>query len=82
MLLAFLRLAGRADAGPQFDAATRDPAFHLRWAAMREWLALDARAAMPRLEAMMVADPHVEIREAAARTLATIRLRPGVPCRA
>ncbi|MBL7659775.1 hypothetical protein INQ28_26145, partial [Escherichia coli] len=45
-------------------------------------LALDARAAMPRLEAMMVADPHVEIREAAARTLATIRLRPGVPCRA
>ena len=42
MLLTFLRHAGRADAGPQFDAATRDGAFFLRWAAMREWLGLVA----------------------------------------
>ena len=82
VLLAFLRLAGRADAAPQFDAASRDPAFHLRWAAMREWLALDARAALPRLEAMAADDPHIEIREAAARTLAVVRPRLGAACRA
>jgi hypothetical protein len=75
MLLAFLRLAGRADAGDRFEEATRDPAFHLRWAAMREWLALDARAALPRLGAMASADPHAEVRDAAARTLAVVRAR-------
>ncbi len=75
MLLAFLRLAGRADAGARFDDATRDPAFHLRWAAMREWLALDARAALPRLAEMAATDPHAEIRAAASRTLATARSR-------
>lgn len=80
MLLAFLRLAGRADAAPCFAAATRDPAFHLRWAAMREWLALDARAALPRLEAMATADPHGEVREAATRTLAAVRPRLDAAC--
>jgi len=80
MLLAFLRLAGRTDAGPRFAEATGDPAFHLRWAAMREWLALDARAALPRLEAMAAGDPHRDIREAAARTLAVVRSRLDTPC--
>jgi len=80
MLLAFLRLAGRADAGPRFEEATRDPAFHLRWAAMREWLALDARAALPRLEAMAENDPHAEVREAAGRTLAAVRSRLEPAC--
>ncbi|MBB4100038.1 hypothetical protein [Sphingomonas kyeonggiensis] len=80
MLLAFLRLAGRADAGPRFAEATGDPAFHLRWAAMREWLGLDARAALPRLEAMAASDPHRDIREAAARTLAVVRPRLETPC--
>ena len=78
MLLGFLRLSGRADAGGCFEAATRDPAFHLRWAAMREWLALDARAARPRLAEMARADPNAEIRTAAACTLATAEAR----CRA
>jgi len=81
MLLAFLRLSGRADAGEQFDQVTRDPAFHLRWAAMREWLALDARAARPRLAEMAMDDPHAEIRAAAAQTLATVERRlQQVPC--
>lgn len=75
MLLAYLRLAGRADAGEAFDAATRDPAFHLRWAAMREWLALDARAALPRLHAMAADDPHPEVRIAAACTLPRVEAR-------
>lgn len=68
MLLTYLRHAKRADAGPSFDAATRDGAFFLRWAAMREWLALDALAAFPRLHEM-VDDPNPEVREAAAATL-------------
>ncbi len=80
MLLAFLRLSDRVDAGPCFETATRDPAFHLRWAAMREWLALDARAACPRLEAMAAGDPHPEVRDAAARTLAVVRPKLAAPC--
>jgi hypothetical protein len=72
MLLAFLRRSGRVDASPRFDAATRDSAFHTRWAAMREWLGLDAGAAFPRLAEMADADPHSEVRAAAAATLARI----------
>lgn len=82
MLLAFLRLSGRADAGAQFAAATHDSAFHLRWAAMREWLALDARAALPRLSEMAARDPHDEVRTAALRTLAAVERRVESPCRA
>lgn len=75
MLLTFLRESGRADAGQRFAEATRDPAFQLRWAAMREWLALDARAALPRLREMAASDPHGEIRASARVTLATLRTR-------
>lgn len=75
MLLAFLRQSGRADAGPRFADASRDAAFHTRWAAMREWLALDARAALPRLAEMAAQDPHAEVRAAAGRTLGTVRER-------
>ncbi|NML07756.1 hypothetical protein [Sphingomonas sp. G-3-2-10] len=78
MLLTFLRVSGRADASEQFDAATRDPAFHLRWAAMREWLALDARAALPRLAEMARNDPDGEVRDAAARTLEPVREKVAV----
>jgi hypothetical protein len=72
MLLAFLRHAGRADAGQRFADASRDPAFHTRWAAMREWLALDARAALPRLAEMADDDPDAEVRTAALRTLPAV----------
>ena len=83
MLLTFLRLTGRADAAERFDDATRDEAFHLRWAAMREWLALDARAALPRLEAMATGDPHAEVRAAATLTLVAVRRRiEEAACRA
>lgn len=71
MLLTLLRLSGTAGAGACFEAATRDPAHFLRWAAMREWLALDLRAAVPRLEEMAADDPHLEVREAARTTLAS-----------
>jgi hypothetical protein len=79
MLLTFVRLAGRADAGERFDTATRDDAFNLRWAAMREWLLLDARGALPRLAEMADADPSPEIRSAAARTLVTVERRLACP---
>lgn len=77
MLLALLRLSSRADAGERFEEATRDPAFHLRWAAMREWLALDARAALPRLTEMAWSDPNAEVRAAATLTLVTVERRLG-----
>ena len=79
MLLGFLRRSGRTDAGPRFEAATRDPAFHTRWTAMREWLGLDARAALPRLAEMAANDPHSEVRAAAAATLATVEARLACP---
>lgn len=74
MLMTLLRISGRTDAGPCFDAATREPGFALRWAAMREWLALDARAAMPRL-AEMTGDANAEVRAAARATLAMVEER-------
>lgn len=79
MLLGFLRRSGRTDANPRFEAATRDPAFHTRWTAMREWLGLDARAALSRLIDMAANDPHPEIRTAAAATLATVEARLACP---
>lgn len=75
MLLRFLRVAGRADAGACFDDATRAHGFHLRWAAMREWLALDAAAAANRLAEMACDDPHTEVRTAAARMLPIVEQR-------
>lgn len=76
MLLTLLRASGRRDAGAAFDAATRDPAFFVRWDAMRQWLAIDADAAAPRLAEMARGDSHADIRSAAAATLAQIaRLR-------
>lgn len=75
MLLTLLRLSGRADAGAAFETATRDGAFFLRWAAMREWLALDARAALPRLREMAAEDTNGEVRAAAATTLTLVETR-------
>jgi len=81
MLLTFLRVSGRADAGALFDGASRHPAFHLRWAAMREWLMLDARAARDRLAELGADDPNAEVRAAAAATLPMLdrRLDPRCP---
>lgn len=82
MLLTFLRVSGRADAADTFKAASHHPAFHLRWAAMREWLMLDASAARRRLAEMGDGDPNAEIRAAACATLAALDRRLALPCRA
>lgn len=84
MLLALLRQMGRADAADCFDAASRDPAFFVRWQAMREWVALDAATALPRLRAM-AHDPHPEVRQAAIQTASMVEQRLAgrverVPC--
>jgi hypothetical protein len=80
MLLTFLRAAGRSDAAPRFDTATRHPAFHLRWAAMREWLMLDARSARPRLAELARGDANQEVRTAATATLAALDRHLEPPC--
>mgnify|MGYP003575721295 CR=1 FL=1 len=80
MLLTFLRVSGRTDAGDVFDQASRHPAFHLRWASMREWLMLDAAGARERLARMCGDDPNAEIRVAAGATLAALDRRLGRPC--
>lgn len=80
MALALLRTFGRTDAGPLFAAATQAKDFAARWSAMREFVALDARAAHPHLARMAAADPHPEIRHAAAATLALCASREPAPC--
>lgn len=79
MLLTLLRELGQADAAV-FDSLSRDPAFFVRWDAMREWLAVDARAALPRLRGM-TGDPHPEVRAAAQAMLPMVeeRVEPAWP---
>lgn len=75
LLLSVLRASDAAGANAAFDAATRDPAFFLRWSAMREWLAHDGHAAWPRLAQMAQDDPHPDVRTTAAATLAALARR-------
>lgn len=82
MLLTFLRVSGRTDTSPVFDSASRHPAFHLRWSAMREWLMLDARTARDRLAEISACDPNAEVRAAAAATLPLLDSRLEQPCHA
>jgi len=69
MMLSLLRLMDRRDAIPQFRQALDSPHFYARWHAMREFLALDPQLALPHLRKMAEADPHGEVRTAAAQTL-------------
>lgn len=86
MLLSLLRTSGRRDATPYFEAATRARHPHQRWAAMREYLALDTAAALPRLRHMARHDADAELRHLAQATLAGIGMPleedEAVPCRA
>jgi len=75
MMLALLRILDRRDAVPVFRERLAAEHFYTRWETMRELLALDAPAALPHLRAMAEADPHPEVREAAAQTLE--RFFPG-----
>lgn len=69
MMLGLLRLQERRDAASLFLRAARGPHFNARWQAMREFLALDADAALPELEHMARHDDHPEVRAAARAAL-------------
>ncbi|WP_324071454.1 HEAT repeat domain-containing protein [Sphingopyxis sp.] len=77
MALALLRQLGRTDAAPLFAAEAASEDFAARWNAMRELVALDPAAALPHLAAMAAADPHPEVRAAAAATYGLISLPSG-----
>ena len=80
LMLALLRMTDRRDALPLFREMLRSEHFYARWQAMREFLALDAGAALPHLREMAAADPHVEVRQAAAQTLSRSFAEEPVPC--
>lgn len=83
MLLSLLRTSGRRDAAPHFEAATLARHPHQRWAAMREYLALDTAAALPGLHHMARHDDDTELRYLAEATLARIGVSlndESVPC--
>ena len=70
MMVSLLRLLDRSDAAPLIRQCLASPHFYVRWHVMREFLALDAELALPSLREMAEADPHPEVRAAAAQTLA------------
>lgn len=80
MMLALLRIMDRRDALPLFREMLRSEHFYARWQAMREFLALDAGAALPHLREMAAADPHGEVRQAAGQTLAKLLAEELVQC--
>lgn len=80
MMLALLRIMDRRDALPLFREMLRSEHFYARWQTMREFLALDAGAALPHLREMAAADPHCEVRHAAAQTLARLVTEERVLC--
>jgi len=72
MLASFLGQLGRTRDRDALAQLSTDPSFFVRWHAMREWLVSDLAGAMPRLQAMAAADPHPEIRQAAASLAAAL----------
>ncbi|MGF1550609.1 MAG: HEAT repeat domain-containing protein [Sphingomonadaceae bacterium] len=72
LMATLLRVADRQDAAPAFAELTEKGDFFTRWHVMREFLALDAEAALPCLRRMADSDPHPEVRETARRTLEMI----------
>jgi hypothetical protein len=70
LMLSLLRTMDRVDAVPLFEELLASEHFYARWQTMREFLALDAEAALPHLRSMAVADPHPEVRQAAESILA------------
>ena len=72
MMLSLLRTMDRRDAAPHYIEALSNSVFDVRWHAMREFLALDVEAALPHLDAMAAADPHPQVRRAAASTVALL----------
>ena len=75
MLASLIGALGRRDAGPALAQAAASPHGFVRWHAMREWLALDAAAALPALATMAADDPHPQVRDTARAALALFERR-------
>ncbi|WP_106638982.1 HEAT repeat domain-containing protein [Allosphingosinicella vermicomposti] len=71
MMVTLLRLMGRDDAVPLIEQFLTNQPFFTRWHLMREFLALNAEAALPHLRRLALEDPHEEVRDAARQTLET-----------
>jgi hypothetical protein len=69
MMISMLRTMERGDSLPLIEEALRSPNFYTRWHVMREFLAMDAEAALPALRRMAANDPHPEVRVAAQQSL-------------
>lgn len=83
MMLSLLRLMERRDAGALFAQFAQGDDIYLAWQAMREWIALDPRAALHTLRRSV----RHGAGEVAQRTLAMVEARlasagEGAPCRA
>jgi hypothetical protein len=76
MLLSLLRTQGRRDAAAHFAAALDADVPTQRWAAMREYLALDTGQALPALRTMARQDADDRVRAVAAHTLERIGAGP------
>ncbi len=72
MMLTMLRHSGHAGTAAALAEASHHEGADTRWHAMREWLACDVPAALPRLMAMAQTDPDAPLREAARQTLRMI----------
>jgi hypothetical protein len=76
MLLSLLRVQGRRDAAAHFATALDAEVPSQRWAAMREYLALDTGGALPVLRTMAREDADVSVRAVAAQMLTRIGAEP------
>lgn len=82
MMLSCLATLGAAEAGTAFDRGLASPHFHVRWHAMREYLAVQPGAAWDAMARMAADDPHPDIRSAAARAMAGRTHGEPTPCHA
>lgn len=69
MMVTLLRLMEHDGAVPVMGELLNSPHFFVRWHLMREFLAMNAEAALPHLKRMAAGDPHPEVGEAARQTL-------------
>lgn len=69
LMVSLLRAMEREDALALIEESLNSPQFYTRWHIMREYLAMDADAALPALRRMAANDPHPDVRAAAQQTL-------------
>ena len=71
-LLALMEGCGRAEAIAILEALSHHGDAALRWAALRQWTAMDTAGAAPRLAAMAAGDDDARLRQLAMQTVAVL----------